>query len=71
MIRYNYYHDIVVPFNVRAVYHDDGSGFELVLPEGVPPTSKPEAVFRHEGFSGINRGVMDELHTTFQGTSTL
>ena len=47
-----------------------GSGFELVLPEGVPPTSKPEAVFHHEGFSGINRGVMDELHTTFQGTST-
>ena len=26
VIRGNYFHDIEVPFNVRAVYHDDGSG---------------------------------------------
>ncbi len=26
VIRYNYFHDIQVPFNVRATYHDDGSG---------------------------------------------
>lgn len=26
VIRWNYFHDIDVPFNVRAVYHDDGSG---------------------------------------------
>jgi hypothetical protein len=26
VIRWNYFHDIEVPFNVRAVYHDDGSG---------------------------------------------
>ena len=26
VIRYNYFHDIEVPFNVRALYHDDGSG---------------------------------------------
>ena len=26
VIRYNYFHDIDVPFNVRATYHDDGSG---------------------------------------------
>lgn len=27
VIRYNYFHDILVPFNVRATYHDDGSGW--------------------------------------------
>ena len=27
VIRYNYFHDIIVPFNVRAAYHDDGSGW--------------------------------------------
>ena len=26
VIRGNYFHDIEVPFNVRALYHDDGSG---------------------------------------------
>ena len=26
ILRYNYVHDIDVPFNVRAFYHDDGSG---------------------------------------------
>lgn len=26
VIRWNYFHDIEVPFNVRAFYHDDGSG---------------------------------------------
>ena len=26
VIRENYFHDIEVPFNVRALYHDDGSG---------------------------------------------
>lgn len=26
VIRWNYFHDIDVPFNVRAIYHDDGSG---------------------------------------------
>ena len=70
-------HDYNNVIEGRANFFDEmrgnrivGSGFELVLPEGVPPTSKPEIVFHHEGFSGINRGVMDELHTTFQGTST-
>ena len=27
VIRHNYFHDIMVPFNVRATYHDDGSGW--------------------------------------------
>lgn len=70
----HYYNDII---DGRANFFDEmrgnrimDSGFVVDLPKGIPPTSTPEVLFRNEGFSGINRGVMDELHTTFSETSS-